>query len=119
MYASFAQYVGAVVLDEEAIAKSLLDSQANATAALQNKKTTKKLPTTVVSKNDMSSSEAILGKLLVMGNVTKKLVITPDYPIGEGRGERVIFTILFFTLLFSCCFALTFLIEIICKLLIC
>ena len=82
MYASFAQYVGAVVLDEEAIAKALSDSVANATAALQNKKPTKKLPVTVVSKNDMSSTEAILGKLLVMGNVTKKLVITPDYPIG-------------------------------------
>lgn len=83
MYASFAQYVGAVVLDEEAIAKSIVDSAANAAAALQSKKPAKKLAVTVVNKSDMSASEPFLGKLLVMGNVTKKLVITPDFPIGK------------------------------------
>lgn len=86
MYASFAQYVGAVVLDEEAIAKALEDSAANAAAALQNKKPNKKVAVAVVNKNDMSASEPLLGKLFVMGNVTKKLVITPDYPIGEVDG---------------------------------
>ena len=85
MYASFAQYVAAVVLDEDAIAKSLEDSAANAAAALQNKKPAKKIPVAVVNKNDMSASEPFLGKLLVMGNVTKKLVITPDFPIGEDN----------------------------------
>ena len=89
MYASFAQYVGAVVLDEDAIAKSLENSAANAAAALQNKKPPKKIPVAVVNKNDMSASEPFLGKLLVMGNVTKKLVITPDFPIGEDNHKIV------------------------------
>lgn len=93
MYASFAQYVGAIVLDEEAIARALADSIATAATAAQTKKTVKKTSSSSaafgggmgggVTKNDMSGSEPILGKLLVMGNVTKKLVIMPDYPIGN------------------------------------
>ena len=94
MYASFAQYIGAIVLDEEAIARALADSIATAATAAQTKKPVKKATSSSsfgsaglgggVNKNDMSGSEPILGKLLVMGNVTKKLVIMPDYPIGES-----------------------------------
>lgn len=96
MYASFAQYIGAIVLDEEAIAKALVDSLTAAAAASQVKKQTKK-PSSALQgtgkgagggvgphKNDMSGGDPILGKLLVMGNVTKKLVLIPDYPIGKS-----------------------------------
>ena len=96
MYASFAQYIGAIVLDEEAIARALVDSLTAAAAASTVKKPTKK-PSSALQgtgkgagggvgphKNDMSAGEPILGKLLVMGNVTKKLVLIPDYPIGES-----------------------------------
>ena len=96
MYASFAQYVGAIVLDEEATAKHIahLSSAASLAASSKDTKKTKK-PAPHLSgsgpgggnmgpmKHDMSQSDPILGKLLVMGNVTKKLVITPDFPIGE------------------------------------
>ena len=96
MYASFAQYIGAIVLDEEAIARALVDSLTAAAAASTVKKPTKK-PSSALQgtgkgagggvgphKNDMSGGDPILGKLLVMGNVTKKLVLIPDYPIGES-----------------------------------
>ena len=100
MYASFAQYIGAIVLDEEAIAKALVDSLSAAAAASQVKKPTKK-PSSAQGtgkgagggvgphKNDMSGGDPILGKLLVMGNVTKKLVLIPDYPIGKSVSRSI------------------------------
>ena len=101
MYASFAQYIGAIVLDEEAIAKALVDSLTAAAAASQVKKQTKK-PSSALQgtgkgagggvgphKNDMSGGDPILGKLLVMGNVTKKLVLIPDYPIGKSMSQCI------------------------------
>jgi hypothetical protein len=118
MYASFAQYIGAIVLDEEAIARALADSIATAATAAQTKKPAKKSSSSSfafgsgsmgggLNKNDMSGSEPILGKLLVMGNVTKKLVIMPDYPIGErhciacGSNNFCSFLLIFIYLILS------------------
>ena len=84
MYTSFAQYVGAVVLDDEAVLKAASDSSANAAAALLTKKTSKKVSAIHTNKSDMSETDPLLGKLLIMGNITKKIVITPDYPIGTN-----------------------------------
>jgi hypothetical protein len=39
--------------------------------------------------NDMSGEDPILGRLYMMGNVTKKLVITPDFPIGRSTGINI------------------------------
>jgi hypothetical protein len=111
MYASFAQYIGAIVLDEEAIARALADSIATAATAAQTKKPAKKASSSSnafgssgmgggVNKNDMSGSEPILGKLLVMGNVTKKLVIMPDYPIGERHRSCSLSVVLFLFLFY-------------------
>jgi hypothetical protein len=88
MYASFAQYVGAVTLNDEAIEKHKKDNIMKKAEEAQIKKTNKKVAVnrnTVNKSNDMSLDEPVLGRLYMMGNVTKKLVLTPDYPIGKPR----------------------------------
>jgi hypothetical protein len=83
MYMSFAQYVAAIVLDDEAVAKSQAATSA-AAVALQTKKPKKQVSSSSSTNatNEMSQNDSVLGNLFMMGNITKKLVITPDYPIG-------------------------------------